>query len=823
NPKKSETSDIMSNKVAKIAVEKTLYDFDMLFSYDVPENLEGIIRKGMRVQVPFGISNSERIGVVFDVCEKTESKKLKAVKTLLDDEPLLSDEMLLLAEWVKNRTFCTYYEAAKTMLPYGINHKTVGYYSFFKDADRDSLTDEEYSVLEYLKKKNKPCTRAVICDALDISGSTDVFDELLKRQLVTYSAKAVRHVQDSTVKMVRLLDDHPQIKLTPKQEHIIDVLNDIGTVSVQDICFFTGYTQSVVQRMASRGIVEIFEDEVYRNPYKDTETPDEVPEIILTEKQSAAFNTLVEKYREDEGGVSLLYGVTGCGKTQVYLKLIDEAVKDNKGVIVMVPEISLTPQTLEIFHKRYGKNVAVFHSGLSIGERVDEWKRVKRGEAGIVVGTRSAVFSPVVNLGLIIMDEEQEYAYKSEKTPRYDAKEISKFRCKYNKALLVLASATPSVETFAAAENGIYSFTKIPERYGDAVLPEVIVVDMAQERRQANRGSISEVMRKEIEYNLENSQQSMLLINRRGYNTFVACGFCNTVMSCPHCSISLIYHSSSNKLVCHYCGYTREYINKCEECGKENIRYSGVGTQKVEDELHNLFPDARVLRMDTDCVATRKSYEDKLSAFKNGDYDILVGTQMIAKGLDFENVTLVGIISSDQQLYSDDFRSLERTFSLLTQVIGRAGRGSLKGRAIIQTLTPENNIIKLAAEQDYEAFYETEIEIRKNLTYPPYCDICLLGFSGTDENNVEVSAEWCLDQIKMLSQTEYKEQKIIVLGPVRPRVYKTGDRYRQQIIIKCKNTKRFREMIDKILKTFSKEHKSKRVTMFADINPDTTM
>jgi len=813
----------MSGTVAKIAVEKTLYDFDMLFDYDIPDSLSDSIKKGVRVQVPFGVSNSERIGVVFSVCEKTEDKKLKPIKTVLDDEPLLSTEMLMLAEWIKNRTFCTYYEAAKVMLPYGINHKTVGYYSFFRDADPDSLTEEEQGIIEYLKKKNKPCIKASICDALDLPTDTDVLDELLKRNLIKYSCKAVRLVQDSKVRMVRLLDDFPDIKLTPKQEHIIDVLNDIGTVSLQDLCFFTGYTQSVAERMAKRGIVEIFEAEVYRNPYKDTETPESVPEIKLTPKQKAAYDALSEKYRENDGSVSLLYGVTGCGKTQVYLKLIDKAIEDSKGVIVMVPEISLTPQTLEIFHKRYGKTVAVFHSGLSIGERVDEWKRVKRGEAKIVVGTRSAVFSPVKNLGLIIMDEEQEYAYKSEKTPRYDAKEVAKFRCKYNKALLVLASATPGVETFASAENGIYSFTEIPERYGEAVLPEVIVVDMAQERRQANRTSISETLRKELEYNLENSQQSMLLINRRGYNTFVACGFCNTVMSCPHCSISLIYHSSSNKLVCHYCGYTREYISKCEECGKENIRYSGVGTQKIEEEIHTLFPEARVLRMDTDCVATRQSYEEKLSSFKKGEYDILVGTQMIAKGLDFENVTLVGIISSDQQLYSDDFRSLERTFSLLTQVIGRAGRGSLHGRAVIQTLTPENNIIKLAAAQDYRAFYETEIELRKNLIYPPFCDICLLGFSGANEDNVEVSAEWCLEQIKALCETEYKEQKIIVLGPARPRVYKTGDRYRQQIIIKCKNSKRFREMISEILKKFAKEHKSKRVTMFADINPDTAM
>ncbi len=810
----------MPKTVAKIAVEKTAYSFDMLFDYAVPENLSEKIVSGVRVMIPFGRGNNERMGIVFGVTDATDNKKLKNISSVLDDAPVLSDEMLKLAQWIKNRTFCTLYEAAKVMLPYGINHKLVGYYKFIKYPDTDTLNSVQLEILKYLDVRKKKCTKACVCDALGISKSTEELDELVNLGFVQYSSEAKRRVSDKTVRIIKLTENYSDIKLTPKQQRIVEVLQDTGDVPVSDLCAFTDCTSAYIQTMKNKGIVEIYEIEVLRNPYNDIDTVENREEIVLTEKQNIAFKGLLDNFNKNEGTVSLLYGVTGCGKTKVYMKLIDEAVKLNRGVIVMVPEISLTPQTLHLFHTRYGNNVAVFHSGLSVGERVDEWKRVNDGRAKIVVGTRSAIFAPVRNLGLIIIDEEQEFSYKSEKTPRYDAKEVAKYRCVYNKAELVLASATPSVETFAAAQNGIYNFYEIPERYGNAILPDVIVADMCENRRNGNTGNISEVLKNSIQENLDNSQQTMLLINRRGYNTFVACESCGNVITCPHCSISMNYHSYLGKLVCHYCGYTRDYMKVCEECGEENIRYAGVGTQKIEEELREYFPEASILRMDTDCVTNRLAYEKKLNAFKNGDYDILVGTQMIAKGLDFENVTLVGIISADQQLNNDDFRSLERTFSLLTQVIGRAGRGKYKGRAVIQTLVPENNIIKLAASQDYYGFFESEIDIRKMLTYPPFCDICYIGFSGEKENEVTAAAVRFLDNIKKISEEKYSEQKIIVLGPVEPRVFFVADRYKNQIIIKCKNSIRFRSMISELLINFAKYNENKNVSVYADINPE---
>ena len=445
-------------------------------------------------------------------------------------------------------------------------------------------------------------------------------------------------------------------------------------------------------------------------------------DIELSPQQMEAYATY-SNMLDGEGGTGLLFGVTGSGKTQVYLKLIDKALENQKDVIVLVPEISLTPQALSIFHKRYGDKVAVFHSGLSLGERNDEYKRADRGEAKIVIGTRSAVFAPLHNLGLIIMDEEQESTYKSERTPKYNTKDVANFRCKYNKALFLMTSATPSLETYSNALNNKYVLCELTQRFGDAKLPQVITVDMKQEMKNGNKSPISAKLKELIEDTLDNNKQVILLINRRGYNTFIACNDCGHVITCPNCSISLTYHSANNRLVCHYCGYTKKLDNVCPQCKGNNIRYSGFGTQKIEDELAYLFPDARILRMDADTTSTKFSHEKMFNAFANHEYDIMIGTQMVAKGLDFDDVTLVGVVNADNSLYDESYNSAERCFDLITQVVGRSGRRDGNGKAVIQTINPYNQTLEYASKQDYKSFYENEIELRKLLTYPPYCDI----------------------------------------------------------------------------------------------------
>ncbi|MDO5448354.1 MAG: primosomal protein N', partial [Clostridia bacterium] len=480
-------------------------------------------------------------------------------------------------------------------------------------------------------------------------------------------------------------------------------------------------------------------------------------------------------------------------------------------------EISLTPQTLRIFHSRYGDKVAVFHSALSDGERLDEWKRVKQGLATIVVGTRSAVFAPFDNIGLIIIDEEQEHTYKSEQSPRYHARDIAKYRVAEDKGLLVLASATPSFESYRAAKSGKYTLSVLKDRFAGATLPTVETVDMCKERFDGNRSEISKPLLSALMQNLDEGHQSIVLFNRRGYNTYAACNSCGEVIMCPNCSIGLTYHRHNNRLMCHYCGYSIPFTTVCPECGANDVRYTGAGTQRFEEELQSFIPDARILRMDADTTMQKYSYDEKLTAFKNGEYDIMIGTQMVAKGLDFENVTLVGVLSADQQLFSDDYKSMETTFDLLTQVIGRAGRGKYPGRAIIQTIQPTNDIIQLAAEQNYEQFYDSEIGMRKACVFPPYCNLCTISFQGEKEERVLKASLNFLNDLKAKVEGEYSDQRIIVLGPMPERVVKVSNKYRHRLIIKCVSNKRFRQMLSDLLVDFSKNKENSGVNAIPDI------
>ncbi len=821
----------MQVKIAKIAVENTAYCFDKAFDYIIPENLTDFAIPGCRVTVKFGRGNQKRVGMITEICSESSNAKLKYVEAVLDEAPLLNEEMIALVFWLKERTFCTLFEATKALLPTGINHKMVVSYCVEANIDEKKmakLSFDERKLFEHINSKSGFTKREHLLKTFDLEDNSDIPEKLVKNGFLIRNTDLVRRVGDLTIKMVRLstvfdyLQETSQ-KLTSKQEEIINVLEDVGSASIKEICYFTGLTPSVVSSLEKKGIVELFENPVFRNPYSGGNSFSEPKKIKLTDEQNIAFENLFAQYCKGVGSVSLLYGITGSGKTQVYLRMIDEVISQNKGVIVMVPEIALTPQTLSIFHERYGNKIAVFHSALSVGERVDEWKRVKSGEAIIAIGTRSAVFAPFDLLGLIIVDEEQEHTYKSEISPRYNAKDVARFRCAKHKALLILSSATPSVETYASAKNGKYSLNLLQNRYGSALLPEVLTVDMCAEIKNGNSSAISIALLDGLKENLDAKKQSILLINRRGFNTFAACRDCGKVVTCPSCSISLTYHQANERLMCHYCGFSQPFIDTCSNCGKKDVRYSGFGTQKIEDEIARLIPEARVLRMDTDTTMSRFAHEKKFEQFANSEFDILLGTQMVAKGLDFENVTLVGVISVDQQLYNDDYRSMECAFSLLTQVVGRSGRGKYLGRAIIQTLTPENEIIRLAARQDYESFFKTEIQIRKMLTYPPFCDICLIGFSGEDEKKVKAASSFVFELIKNKSSDTYKNEKLIVLGPMPARVVKISNRYRYRLIIKCRNSSRFRQLAAELLIEFGNNPSYSNIAAYVDINPESIL
>lgn len=809
-------------KYAKVAVEAANFTFDKEFDYIIPESLEEAAQKGCRVTVPFGIKNKKCLGVIFDVTDHSDGKRLKKISEVLDKSPLLNNEMLSLAAWIKDRTFCTLYEAAKAMLPTGINHKIITSYAANPEADESKikkLSDTEKEIFEYLRKKKVYVKSDSIFKSLGMQNNPSLLSSMIKDELILCNFGAVRNLGDLSVRMMRLVPTEREIKLTQKQQQIVDVLNDIGTASVKELCYFTGLTPAVANTLVKNGVAEFYEQEIIKLP-DFADKKGERTHIALTDEQNEAFRKLTESALSDKASVSLLYGVTGSGKTSVYMSVIDKVVDEGKSVIVMVPEIGLTPQTISLFCKRYGGDIAVFHSALSIRERLEQWKRVKSGKAKIIIGTRSAVFAPAENIGLIIIDEEQEHTYKSEQTPRYNAIEVAKYRAAYNKCLLLLASATPSVESFASAQSGKYDLCRLDKRYGNAVLPEVVTVDMRTAEKAQGSRAISLTLLESLKKNHEDGKQSILLINRRGFHTFAACNSCGDVICCPHCSISMTYHTANNRLMCHYCGHSVPFSSVCPECGEDSVRYSGFGTQKIEDDLKRLIPDAKIMRMDTDSTSGKNSHEKLLDSFAKGEYDIMIGTQMVAKGLNFPNVTLVGVVSVDQQLYNDDFRSLEKTFSLLTQVVGRSGRGEFKGTAIIQTLTPENEIIRLAAKQDYDAFFKTEIRLRKALVYPPYCDLCVVGITGENETVVKNAAREALDMLKKYSNGEYKGEKIIVLGPMPARVAKVSEKYRYRLIIKCRNTARFREMISELLIETGNDSRFSKVTVYADINPE---
>lgn len=805
-----------------VAVSAAAISFDKPFDYLVPLHLEDQAEAGKRAIVPFGSGNRKRVGIILskDSVPDSDVSKLKYIISVEDETPVLNAEMLELADWLRETTFCTYYDAVKTMIPSGMNINIKEHYKPLDSADVSLLSAEEAETFDELSKAFDPDSEA---EKIKKQGKGLLLESLIAKKFVEYTVDGKQNVGDSTVKMAELtkeyLNSPEDFKLTVKQKALVKIIFENDEISVKEACYLSGVGNSVEKKLVEKGIVREYDYEVFRTVEMSVENKRSFCDIVLTDEQQVVFDKVNSKCRENKAHCFLLHGVTGSGKTSVFEKLIGECIESGKQAILLIPEISLTPQTVRRFRELFGETVAVIHSSLSLGQRLDEYKRIKRGLAKIAVGTRSAVFAPFDNIGLIIVDEEGERSYKSDSSPRYHAIEVAKKRCRTHNAVLLLASATPSIESYYYAQKGVYELLEMKKRYSGFSLPQVGVVDMSEERNEGNSSEFSNILIDEINENLKNNEQTILLLNRRGYHTIISCCDCHQPVYCPNCSIPMTYHKVNDLLMCHYCGHSQPMSESCPQCGSTRMKQMGFGTQKLEEQLEKLFPTARILRMDADTTMSRYSYEKNFKDFGKGKYDIMIGTQMIGKGLDFPNVTLVGILSIDKALYAGDFRSYERTFSLVAQVVGRAGRGQKKGRAYLQTFMPDHYVLNLAARQDYHGFYNEEISIRKALLFPPVCDICVIGINSEDEAKAASLSAGLLNIVKKLVEEGLK-LPLRVLGPVRCSYGKINGKYRYRLILKCKNTSDFREFVREILARSVKLQEFKDCNIYADINGD---
>lgn len=801
--------------LAAVAVSSTTFGYDKRYQYIIPHEMEGKIAVGARVLVPFGTGNRKRIAVVIRIDKVTNEdlSRFKPLHSIIDKESLLNEEMVDLLIWIRNTTLCTYFEAFKTLIPIGLSVNLSTKYILSDNEKKEIVLSEKASDM-LLKIKE---------DISEVNNADkSIISELVQAGILIEENMLKRRKKDDTIKMVRFTDEYISgnvtANLSPKQSEVVALIDESITASFKEIMYICGVTSSVIKNLIQKNVLETYEYEVIQTP--DVDVENNADNIVLNEEQQHAFDGIAEMIEKKVPDVALLYGVTGSGKTSVFAKLIKFTLDMGRNVIMLIPEISLTPQVVNRFQSLFGDLVAIMHSSLSLTQRLNEYKRVKSGQAKIVVGTRSAVFAPMENIGLFIIDEEGERTYKSESSPRYNAKEVAKKRCLTHNAVVLMASATPSIESFYYSQKGRYKLFQLGKRYSQNTLPYVEMVDLATDGFYGNSTIFSERLVEEINYNLQKNEQVILLLNRRGYHTYISCSDCKEPLICPNCSIPLTYHKTNKRLICHYCDYSTEMTSTCPRCNSEHLRLTGVGTQKVEDEIAALFPDARILRMDADTTCSRHSYEKNFKAFENKEYDIMLGTQMIAKGLDFPDVTLVGVLSIDKALFAGDFRSYERTFSLVTQVVGRCGRGEKQGRAIIQTFVPEHYVLNLAAEQNYKGFYLQEIAARKALVYPPFCDICVIEFSSIIEKCADIASKTFLTLISTSITAGKINVPIRVLGPSKCIYEKINGKYRYRIIIKCKNNQMFRDYISNIYKTAFKMKEFANVQTTLDINGD---
>ncbi len=827
----------MSPEYAKVYVLDVPYAIDGVFEYFIPHSLLGAVRRGSFVTVPFGAGNRRHLGLVADLEEAPERTDLQ-IKPILGVSPdtvCLDEDSIRLCEFMKEMTLCTYGDAIHAMLPTaalsrfeervsvtpknmtepprGTPTKALFIYEHVKQHERVTMTA--------LKSRFGPKAESLVRKLAE-SGYLRCDLEVKSTEAGIASYTCHLSASESSCRAALFSKKDPLVPRSPKQWALVATLLENGDMAEDDLLKAAKATRTQLNALVNRGFVSLEKTVSYRIPY---ELPEERRDgaITLNAEQQAAYDRLAQMLQSGKPAAALLYGVTGSGKTSVMLAAIDLSLSLGRGVIVLLPEIALTPQTLGIFCARYGDRVAVIHSALSQGERIDTYTLIKEGKADVVIGTRSAVFAPVKNLGMIVMDEEQEHTYKSDSNPKYHARDIARFRCAGANALMLLASATPSVESYYKAMTGKYTLLTLKNRYGKATLPEVTVADMREEVRAGNITPLGGTLADALVKTVQKQEQSVLFLNRRGYNSFLSCQKCGKAISCPNCSVSMTYHTQkgsydNGSLVCHWCGMRMATPKTCPECGSEHLRFAGYGTQRVERDLSELMPTARILRMDTDTTAAKSAYDDLLGRFRRHEADVLLGTQMVTKGHDFPDVTLVGVLLADASLYLDDFRASERTFALLTQVIGRAGRANKPGRAIIQTNNPDHEVIALAKKQDYEGFYAREIKLRKLLSFPPFCDIVLMNIVSENENELALACKRVYGDFRTNALKNYADLPMVVFGPFEAPVYKVDGKYRMRMVIKCTLNRKGRQLFSEILTRFGQNAKGK-TSLSIDFNP----
>ena len=810
--------------IAKVAVSAANFAIDKPYSYFVPQGMH--LESGMRVIVPFGRGNRLCEGVVLGI-EPYREETLKSVETVLDEIPLVDEIMLRLAAFMRDRYFCTFYEAVRAMLPAGLWFQVKETYRLTEDRswqEKPSRNPVAQKLLEAILEAGGAWDGASLRKLTTEEEFEKAISYLLKKKWITGDKDFIRKTGDKTEQVATLASSAEEAleyaskrpKSAIQQKNVLELLCGIGSASVKEICYFTGAKPGTLKRLAELGYVTLSEKPVLR--CREIVPAKIDREMELNEEQSAAFKGLYDQLIAPQPGAALLHGVTGSGKTAVYIRLIQACLEREKQAILLVPEIALTPQLLGLMAAWFGPNVAVLHSSLPATERYDQWKRVRSGEAKVVVGTRSAVFAPCKNLGLIILDEEQEHSYKSENNPRYSAKEVALWRGVKEKTLVLLGSATPSVETMYHAKKGNYTLYTMQHRYGGRSLPKVEIVDMRRELERGNDASVSYTLQDAIGLTTEKGQQSILFLNRRGNSRALVCVDCRESPECPRCSARLTYHSANNRLMCHYCGHSQQVTDRCPTCGGP-MKQVGSGTQKVEQELLELFPGREVARMDADTVNAVNTHEVILNRFRQENIPVLVGTQMVAKGLDMPNVTLVGVLDGDLSLYSDSYRAAETTFNMLTQVVGRAGRGQQEGKAVIQTLAPNHKVITLASRQDYDGFYETEIALRELQNLPPFGDLIHLTFTGQEEGRVlRGSTKFASSLQKCMQEAPWGGQTWDLLGPAPCPVPKINYNFRYRLTLRCKADKNLRTLIAHLLRQFAQDKENRGVSVFADIN-----
>lgn len=815
--------------IAKIVVAAAVYAIDKPYDYLIPEQLEPVCVPGVRVVVPFGQGNKRTEGFVLELAENS-SAKLKPVESVLDRSPVMDENMIRLAAFMRERYFCTFFSAIRAMLPAGLWFKEKEYVTLTASGlsegaeDKLGASPEAKELLSLLKALGGRGELPELKKLLDESTVETGLKRLKAKKMVLSEESLIRNVNDKTEMIASLAvpaeeaEDYAKTrKRAPQQKALLDMLVVLGSCSVKELRYFTGSSMTSVNALVKAGYVELSHREVFRRPEFSPVEAAETPR--LNDEQTRVYHQLSAHLDKGDTSVSLLYGVTGSGKTMVYMQLISRALRQGKSALVLVPEIALTPQLMRTFMSRFGDQVAVLHSALQVGQRYDEWKRIRSGTARVIVGTRSAVFAPAKNLGLIILDEEHETTYKSQTNPRYHAREVAIWRGKREKAPVILGSATPSIGTMFLAKSGIYDYAELRRRFNGQKMPEVLFADMKQELKNGNSTSISSLLRQEIEYNLEKGEQVILYLNRRGASRTVICPSCGYVPGCERCSVSLTFHSANNRLMCHYCGFSLPAASACPKCGT-GLRAVGTGTQRIEEEVHGLWPWVETIRMDADTVTASNPHEKILERFRTEKIPILIGTQMVTKGLNFPNVTLVGIIDGDGSLYTDDFYASENTFSKLTQVIGRAGRGEKAGRAVLQTMTPENQVLLQAAKQDYDAFYESELSLRQLQKCPPYQDVFEVHFFGIFESEVSQGALRFREALgELLTRPSFTGGSVSVMGPAPARVVKIMNRYHYQLTILAKNSRELRSILSTLLIWFKKEQINKNITASVDVNP----